>query len=535
MILAYLLQMLGGLAVLLFGIDMLSTGTEQVAGRRIQTWLERLTNRRLKAAGFGFVATAILQSSSLLMVTMIGLINARLFTLEQAVGVMMGQEIGTTLTGQLIAFDVGKFLFALLIVGYGIRTLRPEKQWQAVGTAVLGLGIIFLGLETVKAGVTPLAEVPQVRSWLTTMSATPLLGVIGGAILTALIHSSAATTGLTIALGLSSAISLPGAIALILGANIGTCFTGLAAALHSSLSSRRASVAQILINLFGVALFLPFIYPFADFLSRTSTNLGRQIANAHSIFNITVSVILFPFVPLIVRAATLLVPGEDKEPPKVTQFLDDNLLVVPSIALSQATKEVMRIGRLTAEMVDWSLDALLRSDETKIERILQREDDQIDALCRITEQYIDTLTRGPVTEEERQRCFELKHAITDMERVADMAVNLAQAGQERAQEQVKFSKQGESEVARFHDLVCQNWTLAVSALESGDKTAARRVRQVEGDIDIMEKELRESHRRRLEAGVCSPQADILFIETLRNLERIGDHADNLGVSVLKGQ
>jgi len=169
-ILAYLLQMLGGLAVLLFGIDMLSTGTEQVAGRRIQTWLERLTNRRLKAAGFGFVATAILQSSSLLMVTMIGLINARLFTLEQAVGVMMGQEIGTTLTGQLIAFDVGKFLFALLIVGYGIRTLRPEKQWQAVGTAVLGLGIIFLGLETVKAGVTPLAEVPQVRSWLTTMS-----------------------------------------------------------------------------------------------------------------------------------------------------------------------------------------------------------------------------------------------------------------------------------------------------------------------------------------------------------------------------
>ena len=181
MILPYLVQMLGGLAVLLFGIDMLSTGTEQVAGRRIQTWLERLTNRRLKAAGFGFVATAILQSSSLLMVTMIGLINARLFTLEQAVGVMMGQEIGTTLTGQLIAFDVGKFLFALLIVGYGIRTLRPEKQWQAVGTAVLGLGIIFLGLETVKAGVTPLAEVPQVRSWLTTMSATPLLGVIGGA------------------------------------------------------------------------------------------------------------------------------------------------------------------------------------------------------------------------------------------------------------------------------------------------------------------------------------------------------------------
>ena len=535
MILASLLQMLGGLAVLLFGIDILSTGTEQLAGQRIQTWLERATDRRLKAAAFGFVATAVLQSSSLLMVTMIGLINARLFTLEQAVGVMVGQEIGTTLTGQLIAFDLGKLLFALLVVGYGIRTFRSEKQWQAVGTAVLGLGIIFLGLETVKAGVRPLADVPQVSSWLAMMGSTPLLGVVGGALLTALIHSSAATTGLTIALGLSNAVTLPGAIALILGANIGTCFTGLTAALHSSLSARRASVAQILINLFGVALFLPFIYPFADFLSRTSPNLGRQIANAHSIFNIVVSTIVFPLVPVVVRAATALVPGEEKEPLRLTQFLDDNLLVVPAIALAQATKEVIRTGRLTVEMVEWSRDALLKSDEAKIDGILQREDEQIDALCRITEQYIDTLTRGPVAEGERERCFELKHAITDIERVADMSVNLAQAGQERVRDQVKFSPEGEAEVARFHTLACQNWTLAVAALESRDKAAAQRVRDVENEIDVMEKELRESHRRRLEAGVCSPGADILFVETLRNLERIGDHADNLATSVLKSQ
>jgi phosphate:Na+ symporter len=533
MTVANILQMLGGMAVLLLGIDMLSVGMEQLAGRRIQTWLDRMTDRRIKAAAFGFAATTVLQSSSLLMVTMIGLINAHLFTLEQAVGVMMGQEIGTTLTGQLIAFDVGKYLFALLVAGYAIRAFKAEKQWQAAGTAILGVGIMFLGLETVKSGVASLVDEPQVRSWLAAMGDTPILGIIGGTLLTALIQSSSATSGLAIALGLANAITLPGAISLILGANIGTCVTGFVVALRSSRSSRRASVAQIVINLFGVALFFPFISPFASLLARTSGNLGRQIANAHSIFNIAVSLVLFPLVPLIVRIARALVPGDDREPPRLTQFLDDNLLQVPPIALTQAAREVVRIGKLTTEMVEWSRDALLRCDEAKIQAILRREDEQIDPLCRIVEQFIDRLTRGSLSESERQRCFQLKHVITDIERVADMTENLAQAGQERARDQVGFSSQGESEVSHFHSLVCENWALAVQTIASEDRLSAQRVKEAEDEIDIMEKELRESHRKRLEAGICTPQANILFIETLRNLERIGDHADNLGVSVLR--
>jgi phosphate:Na+ symporter len=531
MTVASLIQVFGGLAVFLLGIDMLGAGMEQLAAKQIQAWLDRMTDRPLKAAAFGFVATAVLQSSSLLMVTMIGLINAHLFTLEQAVGVMMGQEIGTTLTAQLVAFDIGPFLFALLIVGYIMRIVGKERRWLALGTALLGVGLIFLSLDTMKAGIKPLVDQPHIQAWLVAMGRTPILGVLAGTALTGVIQSSSAVTSLTVALGISNAITLPGAIGIILGANIGTCVTGLIAALRSSPSSRRASLAQILINLFGVALFLPFISPFAALLARSSSNLGRQIANAHSVFNIVVSLVLFPFIPVIVHICKTLIPGEEPAP-TLAQYLDDNMLRVPTVALTGASKEVVRVGNLARDMLDWSRDALLQGNEANIERVLQCEAEQIDPLCRAIEQYIDRLTRGSLNESERERCFQLKHVITDVERVADMAENMAQAGQERLRESVPFSSQADAELLQFHKLVTQTWALAVKAVETDDEATARAVEEREEEIDAMERQLRDAHRQRLEEGVCTPKADILFVETLRNLERIGDHADNLSISVL---
>jgi len=533
MLIVNLIQVFGGLAILLLGIDMLSTGMEALAGTRIQTWLERMTDHPLKAASFGFVATSVLQSSSLLMVTMIGLINAHLLTLEQAVGVMMGQEIGTTLTGQLVASDIGKYVFVLPIVGYALYGFGVEKRRRALGQALLGIGLLFLSLETMKMGIRPLTEQPWTQSWLAAMGQTPLLGLLSNMVLTAVIQSSSATTSLTIALGAAGAITLRGAIAMILGANMGTCVTGLLASLHSRKAARQASVAQIIINLFGVALFFPFITPFAQFLARISSSPGRQIANAHTIFNVIVSLILFPFIAVIVRVSKMLVPGEEKAPASITKFLDERLLSVPAIALPQAAKEVVRTGRLTSDMLTWSQAALLQMDQAAIQRVLDCENEQIDGLCKVIEDFIDRLMRGHLSEAERRRCFQLKHLITDIERVADLAENLAQAGQERAREQIPFSPQAQEELLQFHSQVSRVWAWAVDALESGDKTIARAVVDGEDEIDMMEKRLRESHRKRQECGICAPKADILFIETLRNLERIGDHADNLGVSVLR--
>jgi phosphate:Na+ symporter len=528
-----LIQVFGGVAVFLLGIDMLSAGMEELAGRRIQLWLERMTSHPVRAAGFGAVATAILQSSSLLMVTMIGLINANLLTLEQAIGVMMGQEIGTTLTAQLVAFDVGDYFFILLVVGYVLQEFGEEKSWRAIGRAALGIGIVFLGLETMKSGIKPLTAQPWVRSWLAAMGQAPLLGVIAGSALTALIQSSSAMTGLLIALGSSNSITLAGAIALILGANMGTCVTGLIASLRSSRSSRRASIAQIVINLFGVAAFFPFVTPFANLVAHTSSSLARQIANAHSIFNISVSLVLFPFIGAIVRISKVLIPGKDERPAAMVHSLDDNLLKVPSIALTQLSKEVVRTGNLATQMLTWGQPALLAMDEAAIQQVLACEDKQVDPICAVIEQFISRLLRGHLNEAERRRCLQLKNLITDIERVADMTENLAEAGQERIHERIPFSSEAQTELLQLYALVVHVWGLAVKALASGDKSIARTVVEGEDQIDVMERQLRESHRRRMECGICTPRADILFVETLRNLERIGDHADNLGVSVLR--
>ena len=244
------------------------------------------------------------------------------------------------------------------------------------------------------------------------------------------------------------------------------------------------------------------------------------------------SVVLFPFIPVIVRACKALIPGEDQVP-ALSQYLDDNMLRVPTIALSGASREVVRVGKLASDMLNWSRDALLQGDEGNIQLVLRCEAEQVDPLCRGIEQYIDRLTRGSLNENERKRCFQLKHVITDIERVADMAENLAQAGQERNREAITFSPQANAELAQFHTLVTQAWALAVKAVEAEDEAMARAVEEYEAQIDVMERQLRDAHRQRLEDGVCTPKADILFIETLRNLERIGDHADNLGVSVLR--
>jgi len=221
--------------------------------------------------------------------------------------------------------------------------------------------------------------------------------------------------------------------------------------------------------------------------------------------------------------------------PAVTsgQFLDDNLLKMPPVALQQAVREVVHIGNLVGEMLLWSQEALLATEGTAIQSILSREREEIDPLCRVAEEYVDRLLRKELTEPERLRCFQLKHWITDIERVGDMTENMAQAGQERAREAIPFSQDALAELTEFHSLVAKVWTLAVRAVEADDKTVAQAVKKGEEQIDVMERQLRESHNRRLEQGVCTPKADTLFVETLRNLERIGDHADNLSVSVLR--
>ena len=307
------LQVLGGMALFLFGVGLLSTGMEKLAGNRIQEWLDRMTSNPLRGAVFGTAATALIQSSSLLMVTMIGLINANLLTLEQAVGVMMGQEIGTTLTAQIVAFKIGDLCFLFIALGFVMVEFAPRRGWRAYGEIALGFGVLFLGMDLMSGALKVLAQAPIVAAWLASTGEQLVAGILAGAIATAIVQSSSAITGLVVAMGISQTITLPGAIALLLGANIGTCVTGLIASVSLSRASRRASIAQIFINVVGVLLFVPFIRPFTALVTLTSSVLPRQIANAHTIFNVIVSVVLFPFVRQIARLVEWLVPKSAEE------------------------------------------------------------------------------------------------------------------------------------------------------------------------------------------------------------------------------
>ena len=291
---------------------MLNSGMEKLTGAQIQKWLDRAISGRIRSTLFGTVATALIHSSGLLMVTMIGLINANLMTVEQSIGVMLGQEIGTTITAQIVAFKIGNFNLVFVILGVVLLEFFQHRDWEKYGEILFGIGIIFLGMTHHVGALESLMEIPWVASGMLAMGKYPLVAILAGLIMTSLTQSSTAVTSMTVAMGMSNSITIEGAVGIILGANIGSCITGLIASLRLSRAARQASMAQISINVFGVLLFLPFISPYADLVSHTSSDLARQIANAHTIFNVIVSVILFPFVKQIAWVARKLVPASAK-------------------------------------------------------------------------------------------------------------------------------------------------------------------------------------------------------------------------------
>ncbi|MBN1314583.1 MAG: Na/Pi cotransporter family protein [Anaerolineales bacterium] len=532
---ASILQVIGGLALFLYGVQMLASGMEKLAGNQIQKWLDRMTTKRIKAAAFGTAAAGILQSSSLLMVTMIGLINANLMTLEQAVGVMMGDEIGTTLTAQIVAFDVDAFCFLFMAIGFVCIEFLPHGQWREYGEVIFGFGILFLGMNLMSDGLGMLAELPIAEVWLAFMGQYTILGLLAGAVATAIVQSSSAVTGLVVAMGMSQIITLDGAVGLLLGANIGTCVTGFIASARLSRGARQASIAQIIINVVGVLLFLPFVKPFADLVSHTSSELPRQIANAHTIFNIATSVILFPFVPKIASAARWIAPEKEKQEVKLTAFIDERQYSMPPIALNEAMRELTRIGDLTATMLDNSRIALIDMDKDAIQKVLDQEREVVDPLCGTLERFVNRLMQENLSVRQQQRCFQLKNLLSDIERVGDLSENLAQVALEKFQDGVEFSPQAIGEIDHLFMHAHQTYTQALLALKSQDRTLADRVCSMEIEFDGLYWKARQGHIHRMNDGICAAEADVMYTETLRNLERISDHADNIGISVIRSK
>lgn len=527
-------QILGGLALFLFGIRLLSGGMEKLAGDQIQKWLDRVTNGRLKSAAFGAVSTAILQSSGLLMVTMIGLINANLMTVAQSIGVMLGQEIGTTLTAQVVAFDIGYYRLILVIVGIVLIEFFPHHDWKKFGEILMGLGVIFVGMSYMSAALDSLTKIGWVSSLLIEMGQHPFVGVLAGLVMTSITQSSTAVTSMTVAMGISQVINLPGAIGIILGANIGSCITGLIAAMRLSRPARQASISQILINVVGVLIFLPFIAPYSNLIEITSHELPRQIANAHSIFNVVVSALFFPFVEQVAQVSSWIIPdGKKTEQSRLTAYIDEMQFSVPAVALTEASRELVRLAEVTAEMVEMSCQSLIEMKTELVERVLIQEDKFVDPVTKELNAFLNRLMGQELSTAQQKRCLQLKALLTDVERVGDMAEDIAQYAVERSTHQVPFTRPAIDDLEQLWRHAHGTYCLAIDAFKLGDKEQASQVCRLESQFDQMYWKTRQGHIDRLEQGVCHPEADVIFTETLRNLERISDHADNLGVSVAR--
>ncbi len=528
------LQIVGGLALFMYGIRMLSAGMEKLAGEKIQMWLGKVTENRLKSAGFGMMATAFLQSSGLLMVAMIGLINAKLMTVPQSIGIMLGQEIGTTLTAQIVVFDIGALRLLFVILGFLFLEYFEKRDWKKYGEILMGLGLIFVGMSYMSSSLKHLMEYPAFSGLLVTLGQRPLVGVVAGLVVTAITQSSTAVTSMAVAMGMNQAIALEGAIGIILGANIGSCVTGFVASLGQTRTAREASIAQIVINVFGVLLFIPFIDPYTRLVAATAQDLPRQIANAHTIFNVTVSVLLVPFVKQIAQLSAWLTPASrTPEKPKVTAFIDEMQYSVPSVALTQAARELVRVGTITAQMVADSCEALITLDEAKIQSVLAQENEQVDPIVKELAHFTNMLMNRDLTLTQQQRCFQIKNLLVDIERIGDMAEDIAELARERLENNVTFTAPGVEALQGLWSNALQTYLLAIQSFAENDTRKAREVCRMESEFDRLYGRMRLAHIHRLESGGCHSEADVIFTETLRLLERISDHAENLGVSVAR--
>jgi len=530
-VIAVIFSTAGGLALFLYGLRLLSDALKRAIGQRMRVLLERLTGRAYRAAIVGMLTTGILQSSSMTMVLLIGLINAGVLALKQGIGVMLGAEVGTTLTAQIIAFKISHYYLPVIAIGFILGEVFRGKRMGDVGRTLLGFGILFLGMNVLSTGLRQLSEVPAVLNLLRSCGTSVSLGVLVGAGVTALIQSSSAMTAMVIAMGSAGILTLPAAIALILGANIGTTITGLIASIGSSLSSKRLAIAQVLVNVLGVLAFLPFVPGYALLVETTARTLTRQIANAHSFFNVAVTLLLLPCVGGLVWLAKRLVPGREVRIDARPQFLAEELLNTPSIALDQARKELLRMGELANVMLNACREALLQADLIHVATVIETEE-VVDALQDEIDDFLDRIDAGSISAGEAKRLHMLQHVTGDIERVGDHAVNIAEGGEVAIKRGFTFSSEAQRDLSDMFEKSIRLYSLSLQALEDEDHRLAEKVLELEKEVDLLEIRYKESHIRRLEMEICHPAAGILYVEVLRNLERIGDHAVNVAGDVL---
>lgn len=536
-----ILGLLGGLALFLYGMQMMSAGLESVAGNKMKSILEKLTSNRFLGVAVGAIITAVIQSSSATTVMVVGFVNSGMMQLNQAVWIIMGANIGTTITGQLIALDVGAIAPLIAFVGVALVVFSKNERVQFIGEIIAGLGILFVGMNMMGDAMVPLRDYPPFINLMTRFS-NPLVGIFAGMIFTAIIQSSSASVGILQALALSGLISFPDAVFVLFGQNIGTCITAILASIGTERSAKRTTIIHLSFNIIGTAIFtiICLITPLTDYVADFSGgNISRQIANMHTLFNVATTILLIPFGNYLAKFATRILPEkeEEKEQHKHLKYIKsvdttmDANLGTTAINMQNLRNEISRMLEMARVNVDASFQAFLEGKSKSLAKVEEKEE-YIDYLNKEISRAASKMMVHETNVKESKNIGSYLDMTSNIERIGDHAVNICDYTKLIEENDIKFSEDAKREMEEMRQ-ICAKMFRSISKEPENTESWLQKIHDSENFIDQKTEEFYESHLERITKGVCNDEACIIFSEMLTDFERIGDHIWNVAKQMAK--
>ena len=530
---------LGGLGLFLYSIKTMGDGLQQAAGDRLRFYIDKYTSNPFFGILVGIGMTALIQSSSGVTVITVGLVSAGLLTLRQAIGIVMGANIGTTVTSFIIGFKLGDYALPMLFLGAVCLFFTKNRTINNIGRIVFGVGGIFFALNLMSGAMEPLKDLQVFKDYMVELSKNPILGVLVGTGLTLLIQASSATIGILQNLYASNLIDLQGALPVLFGDNIGTTITAIIASLGANIAAKRVAAAHVTFNVIGTVICIIFLVPFTGLIQwfESFLNLAPEmtIAFAHGTFNITNTIIQFPFIGALAFMVTKLIPGEDEVVKYEPLYLDEQLIKqAPSIALGNAKKELLHLGNYAAKAFDLSYDYIINSNE-KVAEKGHKTEEAINTIDEKLTRYLISLSGEALSQKESEVLTNILDSSRDLERIGDHAEALLNLNDYLQRKNVQFSEAALEELAEIYLKTSDFVKDALESVENNDLEKAQALIERHEDINNMERVLRKTHIKRLNNGECSPQAGVNFIDIISHYTRVSDHAMNLAEKVLAEQ
>lgn len=520
------LQVAGGVGLFLYGIKLMSEALQFIAGDRMRHLIGTLTRTPLRGVLIGVIVTILIQSSSGTTVMTVSFVNAGLMTLKQAIGIIMGANIGTTVTAQIIAFKIKDFALPFIAIGVALAMFGKTKKQRYLGNGIIGFGLLFMGMQTMESATRFLAKRQDI---FLALSHQPVLGVLAGTLLTMVVQSSAATIGLTMAMATQGLLGLDAAIPIILGDNIGTTITACLAAIGTNRSAKQAAAAHVLFNLFGVTIFMCFLPLYKWAVLQTATDISRQLANAHSIFNVTNTILFLPFTGAFAKLIQRIIPSGDAGVLQGPIYLDKKLITASPAAAVEAVKdELMHMGKVVLDMSRIVRGCYQEKNTDRLRAEFVESENALNTINRAVSSYASEIWQRGLSGELSTVLGSYVNAAGDLERIGDHYENLTELSDIRLEDGTHFSEQAAEEFWSMYNSAESAVSKSLEALETEDTAKADYViHDLEKLIDSQEKQYRKNHIERLNRGECNPEKGVTFIDILSNLERIGDHSHNI--------